>query len=191
MDVTTPMVNGIDTDALRRLAGEIAEDPDRGRASFHVTTSWKGGTRSDTRVESWQLGGRAITKDFTLRADEPCELLGCGTAPNPQEMLLAAFNACLTVGYVAGCSLEGIRVRSLRIECDGMLDLRGFLGLSPDASPGYQALRLVVHLDADGTPEKLQAIHDRVMRTSPNRWSLAQPVPMEATLLLTGSGSGA
>ena len=52
-------------------------------------------------------------------------------------MLLSALNACMTVGYVAGAAVRGIRLTSLEIETRGELDLRGFLNLSDSVPPGY------------------------------------------------------
>ena len=36
------------------------------------------------------------------------ELLGQNSAPNPQELLMTALNACITVGYVAGAAVKGV-----------------------------------------------------------------------------------
>lgn len=184
MATQTTHVNGIDTEALRRIADEVARNPATGLARFQVATRWKGGTRSDAHVTAWELGGQRLAKDFVLRSDEPVELLGGNTAPNPQEILMAAYNACMAVGYVAGCALEGIEIESLELETDGALDLRGFLGLSPDVPPGYDVVRTTVRLRAKGTPAQLQAIHENVMKTSPNRWNLGQPVRLETRLVL-------
>jgi hypothetical protein len=35
------------------------------------------------------------------------------------EQLLSAMNVCILVGYVAGCSMEGIELEQLRIETEG------------------------------------------------------------------------
>ena len=51
---------------------------------------------------------------------------------------MAAFNACITVGYVAGAALKGINLENLEIRTRGQLDLRGFLGLSDQVAPGYE-----------------------------------------------------
>ena len=43
-----------------------------------------------------------------LARSEPCQLGGTDRFANPQEHLLAALNACMTVGYVAQCAVRGI-----------------------------------------------------------------------------------
>ncbi len=81
----------------------------------------------------WRQGAR----DHIILADEPEEILGSNEAPNPQELLMAALNACMTVGYVAGAAKRGISLHRLEIETKGTLDLRGFFALSDAVPPGY------------------------------------------------------
>lgn len=178
------VVNGIDLSKLRKLAEGVAADPADQTAKFSVTTAWKGGTLSETRVDGWQLGRRKLTKDFKIRIDEPAELCGKNTQPNPQEYLMAAFNACMLVGYVAGASIKGIELESLEIETKGALDLRGFLGLDANVKPGYDEIRYTVRIGGNGTEEQFREIHETVIATSPNRWNIANPVRLAANLII-------
>jgi uncharacterized OsmC-like protein len=173
------MINGIDAGALRETIAAVTADPALGMTRWRVANQWKGGTRSDGRVEGYEIGGKQVAKDFTIPIDEPFELCGSNQFPNPQEVLLAAFNACIMVGYVAVCSLEGIAIRSLRIETEGDIDLRGFLGIDPSVAPGYESLRYTVYLEADAGPEQLQKVHEVVCATAPNRHNLGRPVALE------------
>jgi len=181
---TMQKTNGIDTGALMQVVEEVSKDPTKGAVRFHVTTSWKGGTQSATRVESWELAGQKLPRDFTIRVDEPSELLGTNTAPNPQETLMAALNACIMVGYVAGCAVKGIELERLEIRTEGGLDLRGFLGLDPKIKPGYDQLDYTVRIKARGTREELEEIHRNVMATSPNYWNLANAVRLNPKLVI-------
>lgn len=177
-------VNGLDVGALAEAMREIEQDPAKGRVEFRVRSRWKGQTRSRTSVESYTIGGQEVHRHFTIDADEPFELLGRNTAPNPQELLMAALNACITVGYVAGAARRGVTLERLEIETSGTLDLRGFLGLDPAVRPGYQAVRYTVRIKGDGTAEQFQEIHEAVTRTSPNYFNLAQPVPIDGQLVV-------
>jgi hypothetical protein len=89
------------------------------------------------------MGGRKVPRRFSIDIDEPCELGGSNAFANPQEHLLAALNACMTVGYVAQCAVRGITLEKLEIETEGDIDLRGFLGRDPAIPPGYEKLRYV------------------------------------------------
>jgi uncharacterized OsmC-like protein len=182
-EVLTPnKVNGIDLDALQDVVAEIQQDPAKALVRFEVSTRWTGQTGSRSTVRGFELGGERIAREFEIVADEPLELLGTNTAPNPQELLMSAVNACMTVGYVAGAALHGIRLTNLEIETTGQLDLRGFLGLDDTIPPGYEQIDYTVRIAGSGTPEQFEEIHRTVMQTSPNYFNLARPIRMNGRL---------
>jgi uncharacterized OsmC-like protein len=160
----------------------VQKDPSRAAVGFDVTTRWTGQTRSETTVEAYRIGGGRVVRRHKIVADEPTELLGADSGPNPQELLMAAFNACITVGYVAGASVRGISLDSLEIRTCGELDLRGFLGLDDQVPAGYESIDYEVLIKGDGTPEQFEEIHQAVIRTSPNYFNISRPVPVNATL---------
>lgn len=182
--VTGRQVNGLDVDALKEVVRQIEADPAKGRVEFRVRSQWRGQTRSRSSVESYTIGGQVVHRNFSIDADEPFELLGRNTAPNPQELLMSALNACISVGYVAGASMKGITLEKVEIETSGALDLRGFLGIDDTVPPGYDAIQYVVRIKGDGTPEQFQEIHETVRRTSPNYFNIARPVKIDARLVV-------
>jgi uncharacterized OsmC-like protein len=176
--------NGLDLNALGRVVEAIQKDDRKAKVAFAVTTKWTGQTRSETLVEGFTIAGDRVARSHKIIADEPVELLGNDEAPNPQELLMAAFNACITVGYVAGASIRGITLKSLEIRTRGELDLRGFLGLSDDVPPGYEEIDYEVRIDGDGSSEQFEAIHQNVLKTSPNYFNISRPIRVNATLKL-------
>lgn len=180
--VSNPHVNGIDLVALGEVVEAVEKDPGLAKAGFEVTTRWAGQTRSESTVEGFTLGGQRYERQHRILADEPCELLGTDSAPNPQELLMAAVNACMMVGYVAGAATKGIRLDLVEIRTRGTLDLRGFLGLRDDVAPGYEAIDYDVRIKGDGTPEEFEEIHQTVMKTSPNYFNISRPIRMSGTL---------
>ena len=184
MSVTTKqLVNDINTEGLRQAIREITEDSSKGMTTWMVSTEWKGGTRSDTTVRECKIGGQSIKRDFKIRVDEPLELCGTNQYANPQEYLLAAFNACMTVGYAVGCAMHGIVLESLRIETEGEIDLRGFMEIDTSVKPGYEGLRYKVFIKGEGTAEQFKQVHETVQRTSPNRFNLANAIPVKGQLI--------
>ena len=177
-------VNGLDLQALGNVVEAIEADASKALVEFNVTTRWAGQTRSETTVDGFTLAGERITRSHKIVADEPHELLGDDSAANPQELLMAAFNACITVGYVAGASLKGIKLDSLEIRTRGQLDLRGFLGLSDKVAPGYEKVDYEVTIKGDGSPEDFAEIHKTVMATSPNYFNMSRPIRMNGSLKL-------
>jgi uncharacterized OsmC-like protein len=177
-------INGLDVEALKGVMREIEQDPAKGQVEFRVRSEWRGQTRSRTSVDSYSIGGQAVHRHFTIDADEPFELLGRNTAPNPQELLMTALNACITVGYVAGASMKGIALEKLEIETSGRLDLRGFLGLDPAVPAGYDTIHYVVRIKGGGTSEQFREIHETVAKTSPNYFNLSRPIAIDARLVV-------
>lgn len=175
-------VNGLDLEALSVVVEEIGRDPKKAEVAFRVATAWQGGTSSRATVESYRIGGVDVKRRFTINADEPLELLGDNSAPNPQELLMAAFNACIMVGYVAGASLQGITLEKVEIETEGQLDLRGFLGLDEAVVPGYEKIRYTVRIKGDGTDEQFREIHENVKKSSPNYFNISRPIAIESQM---------
>ena len=182
LDTVKRRVNGLDLEELGEVVEGIQEDAGKAKVSFDVTTRWQGQTRSETTVDGFTLAGERIPRSHKIVADEPCELLGSDDAPNPQELLMAAANACMTVGYVAGAALKGITLDSLEIRTTGTLDLRGFLGIDDSVPPGYEAIDYEVRISGNGTPEQFEEIHEAVMKTSPNYFNLNRPIRMNGVL---------
>lgn len=178
--VQKTIVNDVDLGKLQELVAEAEVHPSLG---FEVTTRWDGQFRSESRVGPIRAGnGDLIVRDHVIRSDEPEEILGSNEAPNPQELLMAALNACMTVGYVAGAAKRGIALSKLEIETKGTLDLRGFFQLADTVPPGYPKLEYVVRIAGDGTPEQFEEIHAEVQATSPNYDNLARAIRMDARL---------
>jgi uncharacterized OsmC-like protein len=181
---TLNRTNGLDLESLGKVVEEIKNDDSKGFARFKVSSSWKGQTRSEARVQSYFLNGQEIPRQFSIVADEPYELLGQNSAPNPQELLMAAFNACIMVGYVASAAVMGVNLDAVEIETEGELNLRGFLGLDPNVKPGYDSIQYTVRLKGDGSPDQYQAIHENVLKTSPNYFNIAQPVRVNSKMVI-------
>ena len=182
LDTVKSRVNGLDLAALGEVVEAIQEDSSKALVSFDVATKWQGQTRSETTVDGYTIAGERVARSHKIVADEPFELLGSDGAPNPQELLMAAANACMTVGYVAGAALKGITLEKLEIRTKGTLDLRGFLGLDDRVPPGYEAIDYEVTIAGNGTPEQFAEIHETVMKTSPNYFNLNRPIRMNGTL---------
>jgi uncharacterized OsmC-like protein len=156
------VVNGINLDDLFALIEGVRRNPAKGKTNWRVTTTWRGQTRSRAQVEDFGIGGERVPRRFSIDIDEPYELGGTNQFANPQEHLLAALNACMTVSYVAQCAVRGITLESLEIETDGEIDLRGFLGIDPAVPPGYENLSYIVRIKGSGTNTDLRGSQDVV-----------------------------
>ena len=178
------IVNGINLGDLFALIQGVKQEPAAAMTNWRVTTTWHGQTHSRSQVEGFGIGGQKVPRRFSIDIDEPCELGGSNAFANPQEHLLAALNACMTVGYVAQCAVRGITIEKLEIETEGDIDLRGFLGIDPGVPPGYENLRYVVRIKGSGSREEFVEIHQAVMATSPNFYNVSQRIALQPTLVV-------
>ena len=182
--VEPTVVNGINVDDLFALIGDVRREPEKGKTNWRVTTTWQGQARSRAEIESYEIGGEKVARRFSIDIDEPRELGGSNSFANPQDHLIAALNACMTVGYVAQCAVRGITLESLAIETDGEIDLRGFLGIDPAVPQGYESLSYTVRIKGSGTKEQFAEVHQAVMATSPNFYNLSRPVVLMPALVI-------
>jgi uncharacterized OsmC-like protein len=150
------IVNGIDVDFLVDNIGSVKEKPELGHHTFKSETEWKGGTLSESKI-----------RQFTFMADEPTWLGGTDKAPNPVELMLGAFSACLATGYAANAAAMGIKIENMRIVQEGYLDLAGFFGISDEIRPGFQNIKTITYIKTDAPKEKLDALKKHVEKTSP------------------------
>jgi uncharacterized OsmC-like protein len=185
VETTEPnIVNGINVDDLLALRARVEQDASKGKTNWRVTTTWQGQAQSRAEISGFEIGGEAVPRRFSFNIDEPYELGGSNAFPNPQEYLLAALNACLTVGYAAQCAIRGVNLKKLEIETEGEIDLRGFLGIDANVAPGYESLSYTVRIKGDATEEQFAKIHEAVMATSPNFFNVANAVTLKPTLVV-------
>ena len=168
---TATRLNDVNLEAVGGLAAKIQEKPSVAATKWRADVRWTGGFRSEATV-----------RNFTpFASDEPAGLGGTDTAPNPVEQLLGALGNCLAVGYAANASAAGIKISELRIALEGDLDLHTFLGLTA-GNAGYEAIRVKVDLTSDASAEQLQALHEKVVNTSPVGHTLRRAVPVQIEL---------
>jgi uncharacterized OsmC-like protein len=169
--MTTIHLNEVDLPAVGSLVQAIQGDPDVAKTIWKSEVTWGGAFRTSAR-----------SRDLApIAFDEPLALGGTDTAPNPVEQILGALGSCLVIGYAANASVAGIELRDLRIELEGDLDLHTFLGLSQE-NAGFSAIKATVHLESDADDATLDALHRKVVSTSPVGHCLTREVPVAINL---------
>ncbi len=170
-DDKAPALNDVNITAVAGLVGKIQEEPDVAATKWNANVQWKGGFRSEATI-----------RDFApIASDEPGALGGTDSGPNPVEQVLAAYGNCLAVGYAANATVAGIEIKDMNIELEGDLDLHTFLGLT-EGNAGYDNITIKVNIDSDASREDLQALHDKVMNSSPVGHTIGRAVPVQVEL---------
>ena len=169
---TTASLNDVQIDAVAGLAAKIQAQPDVADTVWRARVDWAGGFRS-----------LATVREFPpAPSDEPVALGGTDTAANPVEQLLAALGNCLAVGYAANATAAGVEIDRLSIEVEGDLNLKTFLGLDAAGNAGFAGIKVAVQLETDADRERVEALHEAVVGTSPVGHTLQRPVPVDITL---------
>jgi uncharacterized OsmC-like protein len=181
-----PIFNGLDTEALTQALGAVSADPALAAVAFRAKTSWQGACRTRSEIESYDMGGQRIARRHRIETDEPLELLGQNSAPNPQDLILSALASCMTVGFVVNATGMGVRIDSLEIDTECAFDLRGAFGLDPNVAPGAESIQYTVRVKGSGTREQFEEILRNVIATSPNYHHLSKPIRLESRLEVLG-----
>ncbi|MDH4184675.1 MAG: OsmC family protein [Nitrospinota bacterium] len=168
-------VNGLNVKDLGALVDTIKNNPHLSKSIWYARSQWKGGFACDVK-----------SRNFSWTIDEPFDLGGSDTAPNPAEMYLGALCGCLNVGYALNAAMIGVSIQKLDIDVEGDIDLPGFVGLAGSPGfedqaklPGYTNVRVKVRMKSNASPQQLQQIHQNVLATSPIGLSVANKVGLD------------
>ena len=144
---------------------------------------------------TWQTtdGEPQFRTEFTLpngasvvfEADFPPPMGGTGSAPNPLAYCFWGGLACYAMTYAQEAAREGVEVRALRARVDAQLDLSRALGASD--RPPVERIDWHLDVDADASPEQLEAIKAIADDRCPGAWCIRNPVELHTHLAVTAA----
>jgi uncharacterized OsmC-like protein len=109
---------------------------------------------------------------------------GDDAVPTPAEALLSALGSCVAVGIHANALARGIPIRSLRLDLEADFDpsaVWGVVNVNPERI-GFNAVRIVAHIEADVPRTVLDALLAHVVLWSPVSNTIYNPVHIEAAV---------
>lgn len=177
------MRNNIPTAALSEFINEVSDTPDEGFMSYGIEIDWESGTRSRTQTKTMLVGPHRVSRSFSWKADEPRQLMGNNHGPNPQELLLSGLGSCMMVSFIAAATAEGVQLESVKIDFEGTLDLRGFMGLGTNSAIGFPELEYTIHASGDATVEQFDELHKKSVAHSPNAQTIINPVNLQGKII--------
>jgi len=166
--------------AIEGLAAAIWERPERAGASFRATTV--------SEVDGFST--RSAVRRFTVPLDEPPELAGEDSGPNPVEAVLAALGSCQAIVYRAYASSLGLRLDRVEVEVEGDLDLRGLLGLAK-VPAGLRRVRYRTRIVSPEPPERIRELAGLVQAHCPVLDTLRLPVEVSGEVTQVAPASEA
>lgn len=162
-------------DRLRK-AGERSLEVLSARPDLAAVTNTAHARIEDGTICTVQMDEHAMTLDLPHGAG------GLDTGPTPSQVLAGALAACLAQSFTAKAALIGADLTSVEVKVEGDFDARGMYGVEPATPPGFQRFRYEVVVGSPEPDERLDEIHETVVRLSPLLDDLSRPVEIVGTL---------
>lgn len=143
------------------------------------------------KVSSRHIRGlytETMVRDHLVKSDYAEAAGGSNEAPNPIELLLSAFAACVEAAFYEFAVHEGLTIHSLSVEVEGTLDLRG-LFMIDDITAGFKDLNYTFHIESPDDGNKVRELAQRVVSHCPVVDSLKNPTVIEGKFVITGNDS--
>jgi uncharacterized OsmC-like protein len=159
---------------LREVQAPLKEnyrsDPNAARITLKAR-----GTSEDSPITCSVDIGRAVQE-----AQAHVGVGGPGTGACSGDLLLGALAACAQITCQMVATSMGIEFDSIAVEVEGDLDLRGTLGVSRDATVGFEAIRTRFEIDAPGaSKEQLASLIEKTERYCTVLQTLRHPPTIE------------
>jgi uncharacterized OsmC-like protein len=110
---------------------------------------------------------------------------GENQAPNPIELLLSAFAACIEAAFYEFAEHEGLKITAVSADVEGTLDLRG-LFMIDDVSAGFKDVTFVLRIESPDDEAKVRALAEKVIAHCPVVDSLKNPTPVSGEIVING-----
>jgi uncharacterized OsmC-like protein len=154
-------------------------------ADYEIVTTWRGGMASESNCRENCVDGQPQPSiHHVIYADEPEALGGKNSAPSPQELILAAFNACLTAVFSGVAQREGIALSRLEIQTTGNFQLTPHESLPFVENEMPDSVRYLIRVSGNGSTTQFDNIHRSVIAASPTRSLLAQNMTIEGDMVV-------
>lgn len=152
------------------LKDEYREHPDSARITLRAT----GQAHDDVRACSVDIGRALYEAELHEGTGGP----GAGACSG--DLLLGALAACAQLTAQAVAENFGVDV-DISVEASGDLDLRGTMGVDPDAAVGFEDLRLAVTVAGDIDAETRAALQRATERYCVVYQTLRDPPTIDTT----------
>ena len=152
--------NGVNVNALLGAREALGKAPEAARFNWKASSRWVSGTHSRSTIERFfGLGEEPSHRTaFEYDTDHPDIFASEDHGATPVELVLAGLAGCLTAGIAAVAQNREIQLRSVKATLEGGMDIQGILGIDPEVRNGFDGIRVRYEIDADATPDEIEAL---------------------------------
>jgi len=146
--------------------------------TYKAQTKWLEGTKAETKV-----------REFKVIVDEPLELKGTNTAPNPVELLLTALGGCVALTYHGYAKRFEVDIEDLIVNLEGDMIPGGWFDEQGRERSGFKQIRYEVQIRTKAPEERVHQLHELVEKKCPvhdilsNRTEIKSKINMLKTIL--------
>ncbi len=176
-DSDTSVDNGVNVQALLEAREALTAAPEAAQFTWRASCEWVMGTHSHSTVEGFYgLGEEQHRKTkFNFDADHPEVFASEDKGAAPVEYVLVGLASCLTAGIAAVAQNRDIQLRSVTATLEGGMDIQGILGIDKDVRNGFDGIKVSYKIDADASPEDIEALVAQSQKLSAVYDILANP----------------
>jgi uncharacterized OsmC-like protein len=152
--------NGVNVQALLDAREVLKGAPEAAQFTWRASSKWQNGVHSTTTIQNFfGLGEEQTHKTKTVfDADHPEIFAAEDNGVTPIEYLLVGLASCLTAGVASVAQNRGVQLRSVESTVEGNHDIRGMLGVDSDVRNGFNGVKVTFNIDADASPEDIEAL---------------------------------
>jgi len=112
--------------------------------TYKAQTKWLEGTKAETKI-----------REFKVIVDEPLELKGTNTAPNPVELLLTALGGCVALTYHGYAKRFEVDIEYLIVSLEGDMIPGGWVDKAGRERRSFKQIRYEVQIKTKAMEEKV------------------------------------
>lgn len=163
-----PVDNGVNVGALLEAREALGQAPEAAQFEWRAACEWVNGTHSHSTVQSYfGLGEEQTHKtEFEYDADHPELFAAEDNGATPIEFVLVGLASCITAGVASVAQHREIQLRSVKATLTGKMDVQGVLGVDPEVRNGFSDISVHYDIDADATPDELEALVAQAQKRS-------------------------
>lgn len=170
-------MNHMNLEGMKIFLEEVKQDQSKAKKSKKVECSWNL-EEEKPQIESKVQHPKGET---ILRSDFAPFMGGEGLAPDPIQYCLFGLAACFAGTFMSVATMMGIKIHSLNVSAENLVDLSRSLGLTNN--PIVERVKIIATVKSDAREEQLKDLERLAQERCPGVYCLINPIPLETELV--------